>query len=269
MASESDETFQTLDELSTSLTSLEQALEPLMATSFEELSKSLEPLQRARLDVMTSYMVHDLIWVYLRTAGVDPSTHPVMLELQRMKDYFDKIKHAEQPPAKRGYTLDKEAAARFINAAISNGSKGKRTEGAVEVSSGPSGTHLRFENDDENTSSGESKKAVAAEKSKAAESKEGKKSRVKLDPFAGYDDASTTPKSSKKSKKKQQQQDKSEVKLSEKQRKRSVDDVVNDGEEEGSAKKKQKEASSAVEQSPAIKSEASGGKKKKKGKSKK
>ncbi|KAM0789040.1 hypothetical protein ACM66B_003105 [Microbotryomycetes sp. NB124-2] len=266
MASDSDETFQTLDELSTSLTSLESALEPLLATSFEELSSSLEPLQKARLDVMTSYMVHDLIWVYLRTAGLDPNTHPVMLELGRMKGYFDKFKHAEQPPAKRGYSLDKEAAARFINAAISNGSKKSRADGAEEVSAGPSGTHIRFENDSEDTSSGESKQKAVAEPKKT-ERKEAKKNRAKLDPFAGYDDPSATPKSSKKSKKKQQDKGSSQPSAEKQQRKRSVDEVIVKEEDEGSAKKKQKESAAPVvfaEQSPA----EGNGKKKKKSKNK-
>lgn len=52
----------TLSELSTSLTALEEALAPLLATPFEEVSEGLEPLVKARLDVMVGYVVHDLIW---------------------------------------------------------------------------------------------------------------------------------------------------------------------------------------------------------------
>lgn len=52
----------TLDALSTSLTTLEEALGPLLAKPFEELTEDLEPLQKARLQVMSSYVVHDLVW---------------------------------------------------------------------------------------------------------------------------------------------------------------------------------------------------------------
>lgn len=53
---------QTLSTLSTTLTSLEESLAPLLATPFEELSQDLDPLQKAKLEVMTGYVVHDLIW---------------------------------------------------------------------------------------------------------------------------------------------------------------------------------------------------------------
>lgn len=52
----------TLDELSTSLTSLEQVLASLVAKPFDELTQDLEPIEKARLQVMSGYIVHDLIW---------------------------------------------------------------------------------------------------------------------------------------------------------------------------------------------------------------
>lgn len=55
---------------------------------------------------------------YLRLNGVNAREHPVFTELTRVKQYFDKLKTAENPPkpAKRELVLNKEVAKRFINA---------------------------------------------------------------------------------------------------------------------------------------------------------
>lgn len=58
---------------------------------------------------------------YLRLNGVKAREHPVFLELTRVKQYFDKIKAAENPGAAakdRSMVLDKSAAARFIKAGL-------------------------------------------------------------------------------------------------------------------------------------------------------
>lgn len=40
--------------------------------------------------------------------------HPVVKELERIKQYFGKIQEAESPTQQRNLTLDKQAAARMI-----------------------------------------------------------------------------------------------------------------------------------------------------------
>lgn len=51
--------------------------------------------------------------------GVKAREHPVFLELTRVKQYFDKLKEAENPtPKQPGLTLDKNAAGRFIRAGL-------------------------------------------------------------------------------------------------------------------------------------------------------
>lgn len=56
----------TLAELSTSLTALEQALDPLLATPLqqhlEQTAAADSPLTQARAHVLASYVVHDLVW---------------------------------------------------------------------------------------------------------------------------------------------------------------------------------------------------------------
>jgi len=55
---------------------------------------------------------------YLRINGVKAREQPVFKELARVKQYFDKIKTAEEPLLERATTLDKGAAARFIKAGL-------------------------------------------------------------------------------------------------------------------------------------------------------
>lgn len=52
----------------------------------------------------------------LRLQGIDAKKHPIFTEITRIKQYFAKIKSAEEPPAQRSNTLDKQAAIRFIKA---------------------------------------------------------------------------------------------------------------------------------------------------------
>ncbi|GAA5976186.1 hypothetical protein JCM11641_001074 [Rhodosporidiobolus odoratus] len=228
----------TLSQLSTSLIALETALEPLLSKPFDQLLEQSEnePLVQARMQVLASYVVHDLIWVYLKTAGVEPSTHPVMEEIERLKSYFGKLKQAERgaPPAAQHSTarpqLDKAAANRFINAAIASGKARVDPsytpgEGDEDAQAGPSGTHIRFEDaevdrlledkdeeeesEDEKIEVEEGDSAGAEEenakgKGKETSAKAGKeeKKRAAFDPFAGYDQhkPSTPAASSKKAK---------------------------------------------------------------------
>lgn len=56
--------------------------------------------------------------------GVNAREHPVFIELTRVKQYFNKIKAAENPePSQPGLTLDKGAANRFIKAGLSGNDK--------------------------------------------------------------------------------------------------------------------------------------------------
>ncbi|BGP24068.1 exosome complex protein LRP1 [Rhodotorula toruloides] len=224
----------TLTTLSASLNSLETAVEPLLAKPFDEVLADQDPLVQARLQVLTSYMVHDLIWVYLKTAGIEPSTHPVMQEIERLKGYFGKLKSAEQGVSpdesanRPRMQLDKSAASRFINAAIS--SRASVDPNYNDAAVGPSGTHTRFtdeqqeeverlledKNEDEDDGAegamdvevekdedivvgGEEVPGEVSAKSKGkAKSEEGeaKQKRKGVDPFAGYEQSKlATPKS--------------------------------------------------------------------------
>lgn len=60
---------------------------------------------------------------YLRLHGVKAREHPVFTELTRVKQYFEKIKRAENPindeaRKRENLTLDKGAAGRIIKAGL-------------------------------------------------------------------------------------------------------------------------------------------------------
>jgi len=106
-----------LDSLSSSLSALESTLSPLFAQTLPETTVALSPIEQAKLQTLLPYLVHDLVFIYLKSKGIDPKTHPVVGELARVKRYFDKISSAENPDAQRA-PLDKAAATRFIKHAI-------------------------------------------------------------------------------------------------------------------------------------------------------
>jgi len=64
-----------------------------------------------------AYVTQDLIYMYLKTKGIDPSGHPVMAQMTEISKYFAKIKDTEDPE-KRKLAVDRDAARRFINAAL-------------------------------------------------------------------------------------------------------------------------------------------------------
>ncbi|KAJ3789974.1 Sas10/Utp3/C1D family-domain-containing protein [Lentinula aff. detonsa] len=106
--------------LSSSLDEVEAAIAPLLSgeQTLPEILLTFEPLEQAKLQTVLPYLVYDLIFIYLRTRGIDPKSHPVVTELERVRQYFEKIKNAENP-AVRGTQVDKAAANRFIKHAIS------------------------------------------------------------------------------------------------------------------------------------------------------
>ncbi|KDN53321.1 hypothetical protein K437DRAFT_98670 [Tilletiaria anomala UBC 951] len=188
-------------------------------------------LDAARLHASIAYVLLDLVWIYLKTKGVDPATHPVMPELERVKGYFHKIKHAQDSESREARSnLDQSAAARFIRHAIggSGHSSSSSSFAASAAAQSPQGQHKRFDfekddNDEDGEGQGESDSSdgnqaggSAGKKRNSKEIGKGKRSaaesaaelavtvkgpsgkRVQLDPFTGYLDpadssATTTP----------------------------------------------------------------------------
>ncbi|SPO20256.1 related to LRP1 - nuclear exosome-associated nucleic acid binding protein [Ustilago trichophora] len=201
----------TLQALSSSFTELNSILQPLLSHEYTQLNSALQSnsstadkledelhgrLDAARMQVSVAYVLMDLVWILLKTKGVDPTNHPVMQELERVKSYFGKIKRVQEnekePENEKGAgtRVDRSAAGRFIRAAL-----------AGEPGSTP-GKHTKFDDD----SNAEKKKAVEkkAVEEKATPSKKttpasttatptssNKKKRPAMDPFEGYDKPKT------------------------------------------------------------------------------
>lgn len=94
----------------------------------------------------------------LRLQGIEAKTHPIFTELTRVKQYFAKIKAAEEPPAQRSHAVDMPAAIRFIKADLVS------CFGVNEFSRTPL-TSPQADNQDVNT---KLKEQLAKERAKAA-----------------------------------------------------------------------------------------------------
>ncbi|KAL4067296.1 hypothetical protein V8B97DRAFT_1977087 [Scleroderma yunnanense] len=133
--------------LNKSLDELESQLEPLFAQSLDETLLGLDTIQQAKMQTIIPYVVYDLVFVYLKSRGIDPMTHPVVAELDRVRQYFEKIQKAEESDQKRKRGIDKEAAGRFIKHAIAQAKNVRlvdETEQDAESSTaGPSTTAER------------------------------------------------------------------------------------------------------------------------------
>ncbi|KIR55778.1 exosome complex protein LRP1 [Cryptococcus gattii Ru294] len=103
----------TLSALNESLDALEAALAPLEAKPWSQTVEDLLPLERTKIDVLGAYLINDLVWVYLKTKGVDPAKHDVTAELERIKTYYSKVSCAEGREEIRP-KVDAAAAHRFV-----------------------------------------------------------------------------------------------------------------------------------------------------------
>lgn len=131
----------------------------------------------------------DLVWILLKTKGVDPTNHPVMQELERVKSYFGKIKRVqdnEKEPAEqqKRMKVDRSAAGRFMRAAL-----------AGEPGSTPA-KHTKFEDESANKKEGQKTHGEATPSKKEAAAATGtpssnKKKRPAVDRFEGYDKPKT------------------------------------------------------------------------------
>ncbi|KAF8204415.1 Sas10/Utp3/C1D family-domain-containing protein [Mycena galopus ATCC 62051] len=118
-----------LASLTASLDTLESNLAPLFAQTLPETTLALAPIEQAKLQTLLPYIVYDLVFIYLKSKGLDPKTHPVVGELTRVRKYFDKISSAENPETQRA-PLDKAAATRFIKHAITQSKLGESSASA-------------------------------------------------------------------------------------------------------------------------------------------
>lgn len=143
-------------DLTSDIDNLEAALAPLTQKPLATTSSKLPLLDKAKLHVLATYALESILFNSLRLNGTDAKTHPVFAELNRVKEYFGKIKTAEGTGAKPSSRVDKDAAGRLIKAGLAGNDRfdqereqrrAREKAGAkrkLEDLSGV-GTHTRFD----------------------------------------------------------------------------------------------------------------------------
>lgn len=214
MTSETNKVKAKLAALSASFDDLEAELEPLFSQTLPETIIGLESIQKAKLQTVLPYLVYDLIFIYLKSKGIDPKTHPVVPELDRIRQYFEKISNAENPPSKR-IEIDKAAAGRFIKHAITQATWTRTAAEEAQDEPEPTPARIPIKVTSKMVERAEYEKNLKEEESEEEEGlkiyegnnamvvdKEAdvshiptgrKRGRPILDPFAGYGDDAPSP----------------------------------------------------------------------------
>lgn len=97
-------------DLKDSLEDLQDSLSPL-TTSLESYTQDLDAIAKAKILVTLCYALDSLLFCYLKCTGTRTEEHTIMNELERIRQYVNKIKGAN---GKRTTTLNKLAAKRMI-----------------------------------------------------------------------------------------------------------------------------------------------------------
>lgn len=154
---DSDDLHELVGDLTSNIDDLEAALAPLTSKPLATTSSKLPLLDKAKLHVLATYALESVLFNTLRLNGSDAKSHPVFAELNRVKEYFGKIKTAEGTGEKPKARVDKGAAGRFIKADLAGNERYDREReersarekaGAkrkFEELNGSVGTHTRFD----------------------------------------------------------------------------------------------------------------------------
>jgi exosome complex protein LRP1 len=113
-----EEAATSVAQMSEAVRELETSLLPLLALPPTDINERLNEQDRAKLRLFTAYSINSLFYAYLKSQGEATTAHPVMKELDRVKEYFGKLRDATQNtkvkksiPKSR---IDKDAAQRFV-----------------------------------------------------------------------------------------------------------------------------------------------------------
>ncbi|KAK5164336.1 uncharacterized protein LTR77_010032 [Saxophila tyrrhenica] len=160
-----------LEDLTGNIDDLEETLAPLLKTALSQSTSKLPLLDKAKAYVLATYAIESILFSSLRLNGVDAKSHPVFQELARVKEYFAKIKTAENGGSKPTSTLNKDAAGRFVKHGLAGNQKYDRERAyrMAQQKAGAkrkleemgTGTHTRFD--------GSAKKVKAEEAGAGAE----------------------------------------------------------------------------------------------------
>jgi hypothetical protein len=99
------------------ITNIEKVLNPFFAKDFKQLESQLAPSDGAKLNIAMAYAAYTLFYMFLRTQGISPTDHPVTLELDRVKQYLQKIRNITEKQAPK-IRVNVEASRRVISAGV-------------------------------------------------------------------------------------------------------------------------------------------------------
>ncbi|KAK0251225.1 hypothetical protein LTR29_007543 [Friedmanniomyces endolithicus] len=152
---ESSDVLSLVEDMGSNIDDLEEALAPLLETALSASTSKLPLLDKAKLYVLVTYAIESILFSALRLNGVDAKEHPVFQELNRVKEYFAKIKTAEAAGAKRSTVVNREAAGRIIKHGLAGNERydRERAERGARERAGAkrkledisTGTHTRFD----------------------------------------------------------------------------------------------------------------------------
>ncbi|CAM9562752.1 unnamed protein product, partial [Ectocarpus fasciculatus] len=138
-ASEESKGVEALKNFERALGHVRNSVRPLSLMSREEVGGYVSAKDRATLNLQASNLprghrtfsrgLRSLFYMFLKTQGVSPSTHPVKSELDRIRGYFGRLKNVGKPPEQRTLKVDQDASRRFINAALSGDSVWQNAKG--------------------------------------------------------------------------------------------------------------------------------------------
>jgi len=125
-------------QLEEQISNLENILNPFFQHDLKDLQSKLSPLDCAKLNTIIAYSVNTLFYMYLKTQGVSPTEHPVTEELNRVKQYIQKIRDITEEKQGPKIRINPEASKRVVAAGVRqvDFSKGDKTKKSLEESEG-------------------------------------------------------------------------------------------------------------------------------------
>jgi len=114
---------------------VEETMKPLLNTSRAELVREMDSMETIKIDLATAFTVNSLFWSYLVLQGVDPKSHPIKQELDRVQSYMAKVKEIEDK--KKAPRLAKDAAKRFVRNAMFDLKEKNEQKKSKEREAGP------------------------------------------------------------------------------------------------------------------------------------
>ncbi|XP_067680523.1 nuclear nucleic acid-binding protein C1D-like [Haliotis asinina] len=122
----------------TALTNLETELKPLLAKPRMEFFEKLEPLDMGKMDLVASYAVNSLFWMYLNVCGINPKDHPIKQELERVRGYMNRVKEIQDKA--KAPKVNSGAAKRMVKSALWQAAQ-KKVHPRGRDEAGPSQSH--------------------------------------------------------------------------------------------------------------------------------